>query len=612
MPQQATQTDWFSQNAPKAPPPGASDWFAANAPTGARPTEAAQAAELVPRTLAQSQAVSQRVPIAGAERGGVFRAESGAYTPTEQERPLPLPPPTVQPPPPTTFAGRAANEAGNIWRGMTAPPDTAFGSPVNPIGAAQEVAGAAKERGKEFMEHPAAAAGATVTDIAAAAAPFALHAGASALEENVLEPRRQVSGTAKAKMGLGIPAPPEASELSGRGSPEPIKAASDFDIAKKDLAAIERGTPVTAKGSQGTFIRAKNMVDYAHQLWEDGHKAPISRNVNMPTNPSTLAQAGQSVLTEGLADSDPAGARRSRTWLNNSVNKPRSLGAADQFLRELNADINSPAANEAYGNTFLRVKSAVASATRKEIEDVLTNAGETGVRDVNMRYTAISKMADRAIDQGIAEAKTEAKAGPLPDWIRPYLFAHRGGMSAGLSAHLPGPKPSVQLAEGMTGLARTKLTPPPIETPTPRLPASVGPDTSGPVRPGMGPSAYSWNQSGPAPPPVAPEHATEAVGTMQPVALGPGAGGPIYTGPTRPPTRQSLPALPERSGVSPSAAPATGIVGSTFKELGVTDLVTPRQHATLETMLRGPRWKDMAPDEKVQAIRSILKGERFQ
>src|SRR4029077_4494456 len=208
--------------------------------------------------------------------------------------------------------------------------------------------------------------------------------------------------------------------------------------------------------------------------------------------------------------------------------------------------------------------------------------------------------------------------------------------------------------------------------------------------------------AGPSPPQASPQFSTEATGTVQPIALGPGTGGPTYTGPRRPPSPRGLPALPESTGggggggkSSPSAtffrseaaplarkygliprepsspglvsfqdsttggsiemkdgftedqlaakvkahrdamaatsegsksdlqaakrdaatsrfaheaAPASGMVKAEMGKLKLFDLVTPRQQTTLETMMRGPRWKSMEAAYRSAAIKNVLAG----
>lgn len=57
------------------------------------------------------------------------------------------------------------------------------------------------------------------------------------------------------------------------------------------------------------------------------------------------------------------------------------------------------------------------------------------------------------------------------------------------------------------------------------------------------------------------------------------------------------------------AAPASGQVKSEMGKLHLYDLVTPRQQTTLETMIRGPRWKDMEAVDRAAAIRAVLAGK---
>lgn len=651
----APAQDWFAQNAPKAKP-SSGDWFADNAPSGE--------AELAASTAASSIRSERSHRVQPVWTPG--RAWSSLNTP------LPRPPGGGEeamlaegaPPAARALASMGVGGAtAGLAKGL---PLLARVSAAAFGGGAGDVAGDIVTGEKPSFENAAQSAiGTGLTELGAAA----VTKGASTLMN-----RRVRVGTELTKKGLGIPAPPEAAELAGKQAPDAVNLARDFELAKKDLATIERNTPVAAKGSAGTFTRAKNMIDYANQLWDEGHAAPVSRNINRPTNPATLVDAGNKVLTPGVADADPAGARRARTWIANQVNKPRSLGAVDEFLRELNNDIQAPAAKEAYGNTFLRVKSAVAQAARQEIENTLVTAGETGVRDVNMRYTAIRNMADEAIKQGIAESKTEAKAGPIPDWVRPYIFAHHGGASFGLSVH-PGAmlatKPSSQIAKGMGKLARTSLQPPPISAGAPPewMSATGGPTTTEFTGGAEGPSNLGTRGQGgtrvagllPAPPSttppaVEPRFAAEGTGTVQnPSAIGArGQSGVRVRGllpapPPFPPTQPQVGSLPP-VGFAPAppvattpgwepvpksatvaenlwnpsptkarpggtggmvpVAPPKGIVAQEFKRLGLPDLISPRQQTTLETMMRGPRWRDMDALEKHDAIRTILNGGR--
>lgn len=88
-----------------------------------------------------------------------------------------------QAPTPTSFLGRSWDEVKNLVKGafsggILGPAERGTGfSPSNSIAGftppnPQAAVEAVKQRGTEFTEHPAAAAGATAVDVAAAAAPF--------------------------------------------------------------------------------------------------------------------------------------------------------------------------------------------------------------------------------------------------------------------------------------------------------------------------------------------------------------------------------------------------------------------------------------------------------
>lgn len=442
--------------------------------------------------------------------------------------------------------------------------------------------------------------------------------GGAALSERVIEPRIEASriskGTKLGKQGLGIPAPPEAAELASKTAPDEINSARNFDIATKDLAKIARETPITTKGSAASFQHARSVIDYANNLWETEHQAPIARNANLQVgfgpggDPKVLVKAAHDAITpEALdAEKNPASARRSaERWITQALDKPRSLSSLDQYIRELNADLDSPRAKQAYGPIEIRMKNAVVKAARGEVERLLTNAGETGVKDVNSRYGALMDIADHAIDQGLAEAKTERTANPLLDWAHSYVFEHRTGITGGIGinpAKLLAPSPSKMLTKGMGKLGRTSLEPPP-PSPSPNIPVPPGNVPFGPPRPpNYQPPTGQATPVGPPPPPAG----------FPPTE-------PVARGPQWEPTPRSSQAAANlwnlspdvtrpggRGGLPPTVAVATGRVGAEFRRLGLTDLITPRQADTLDTMMRGPRWKDFDRNERLDAVRAVL------
>jgi hypothetical protein len=104
---------------------------------------------------------------------------------------------------------------------------------------------------------------------------------------------------------------------------------------------------------------------------------------------------------------------------------------------------------------------------------------------------------------------------------------------------------------------------------------------------------------------IAPRRSFGPGGESQNV-IGPGT----YMGRPEPSVKGApIPKPPRGAANYPPSAPASGIVGATFKQLGITDLVTPRQQKTLETLVRGPRWKDMDALDRTAAVRSVLNGK---
>lgn len=718
MPQAATQTpdtDWFAQNAPRAAAKSTSggDWFEDNAPSSSK---------LVPGAFQQRP-------------GGPILNTSTSFPSkyeTENARPL---------------ATRALNEftlgATSAISGLpetqhpvtdaavsaiTPPPlprtpiDLLTSPYVNPAAAlvrsiGERVYGVGKELLAPRGEHEAPEdallrrAHATGT-VAGTAAQFV--GGKEAAEEVPadtrarMEPRNIAKGTKSYAQGLGLPNPPDVEGLAGKGASDNVNAARDIQIAQKDIAKIERESPARGQGSAATFSHARAIKDYMDTLWEDAHSGPIQRNVNAPINVDAVVQAGMKELTPEAVGSSPANtalARRVSAWVQTEFGKPRSLGSADQMLRELNADLEAPAAQRPFGPLGTRVQGAVRDQLREEINNALIREGEGSINSVNQRWGALRNILDRTIKAGESEAKAEGGKGVLPDWVRTYMFAHMTGIHAGVSVHpaemFPA-TPSKSIVGGAQRLARTSLQPPPIDK-TPLLPASTGPDTSGPIRRPIDTSTPEYelarqrslppssNTPLPTPPGPAGFPPTRAVATTpeweptprsatpaenlwntNPTMARPGGLGGMRLMP--PPSRTSEAAVGGASREAMTAvandrtrgitrfrrdtrtgaetplvgvdardpymgphdeigyrdangnehivdrgvratqtrqSPASGIVRQEFRTLGITNLLTPRQQTTLETMIRGPRWRGMAPDERIASIQSIVRGERF-
>lgn len=284
----------------------------------------------------------------------------------------------------------------------------------------------------------------------------------------VREPQRIEKATQRIGAGLGIPATEAAANLASPTAPEGINSAKDLRLIQGDLAAIERSSPVKGKNSDATFQRAKNVVDYSKKLWQDQHTAMIDAIPNIPIDHDAVANQAASVITPEARRANPAEARRAEEWIQDGLRQPTTLKSADALLREINQDVDTPAAKQAYGNVLMRAKRQAAASLRDQIDQTLVDNGQSGVRDVNRRFGALNNVADRMIASGLAESRAEGKAPVIPDYLHPYVFMHPSmeglRVALGFGAHLARmtrSNPASQIGKGMKSLAATEIQPPP-------------------------------------------------------------------------------------------------------------------------------------------------------
>jgi len=292
------------------------------------------------------------------------------------------------------------------------------------------------------------------------------------LSERVIEPRNVRIGTEKVGAALKVPTSEEAIAASqgSKARTLGLDEARDLSIARDDLAEIERTRPVTTKGANGMYARAKNTFDYARDLWQQSHKKQIGRHAMMPMDPKSLIDVGEKVLTPEAVENNPTEARAARRWLQ-GIAKKRTMASMDELLRYINDDIDRPDAFDKYGNLGLQTKVAVAKQIREDIDNGLEAAGEIGVRDTNKRYAALQTVGARMIKEAIAEDVKGAREGKFPPWLHAYTFLHPSlesilSVGAGINpARMFHPSSSKMLAKGMTRLAKSDLAPPKIKTP---------------------------------------------------------------------------------------------------------------------------------------------------
>lgn len=296
----------------------------------------------------------------------------------------------------------------------------------------------------------------------------AVEAGRARLN-TALEPGRLRAAPRNIETALATPA--------GKGGSRAAQMKSDIHVATADLAEIEKEAPAKVmailkrgKGAENFHELAEKIDTHQEKMWEEGHKPGITRHAEAPIDHNAVANAGRSVLTAEATDAAPQEAAAAQSWLE-GIAKERGLKSADSLVREINDDLKGKGADTRYGPLQVRVRQAVVKALRNEVERVLTDSGEKGVKAVNRRWGALENIKSRLQERAVQEAQREAKQGPVPDWVHLYSFMHPDmGLSVGAgvaAGKLLRPNPATQLTKGMRQLGRTSLeapynSPPPI------------------------------------------------------------------------------------------------------------------------------------------------------
>lgn len=278
-----------------------------------------------------------------------------------------------------------------------------------------------------------------------------------------LENRRQTHGPANIIEGLDTP--------GGKKGARAEKMSADVEAAKGDLADIQRESPIKGKNAESHRQLVDKIEERRDKLWDEGHKPGIDRHKEAPINHQALVDAANAQLTPEAGDAAPGEEAAARKWIDEKINKPRTLDSADKLIREINGDLNHPGAINRYGPLQVRAKQAVVKALRSEVDRVLQDSGEQGVKDVNRRWGALGNVQDRMAERAVQLARSEAKGGVLPDWVHTYAFLHPGqGVAVGVGVRaaetLKG-SPESSLRKGMRQLGKSNLSAPVGDVPPP-------------------------------------------------------------------------------------------------------------------------------------------------
>lgn len=252
---------------------------------------------------------------------------------------------------------------------------------------------------------------------------------------------------------------------TGKGGRVVLEGQQAVRDAQTELAQISRTTPLKRSGADRFHELAQRVEEHQDKLWNEAHKPQIQRWAEDDVDHEAIASAAKEVLPDAATDANPAETAKARQWADDVLNKPRTLGQLDTFLRELNNDLRGKRA-EPYGPKDVAVRQAAAKAARAEIDRILEVHGEPGVRSFNRVWGALDNIRERALEKGFDEWKRSYKKGPIPDWIHAYSFLHPGAsaipVSVGLGVHLSKMlrgSPARQLGKGMKGLAKSNLQP---------------------------------------------------------------------------------------------------------------------------------------------------------
>lgn len=372
-----------------------------------------------------------------------------------------------QAPTPTSFLGRSWDEAKKIVKGLTTESGGAlFGNPMestnvagtqpftNPLPAIQS-------RLSEAKEHPAAAAGAATTDIAAAVLPFvageAFSSGSGAIR----------SGWRKVGNPFGLASTGE--ELLTQGiSPRTslTKFAPSLERAAGDLKAFDAQSPIKNVHDLNDAI-----PEIKQKIWNEEVEPALQRQATKPVEMKPVANAVRSQISDEMRTFDEANAEKLEK-LADKLEVAKDVKGANGLLKYINGQLESyfqkfPTARRA--NLMNNPETAGWEAARSELRNqfltTLEDAGEAGVRDARLRYGAFDTLQD-AVERRVNVAD-RAKPMSLGRIVGLAGAAPTGGLSlvAGeLSNYLN--KPDVLIRRGIAKL------PEPIRT-TPFAPATA-------------------------------------------------------------------------------------------------------------------------------------------
>lgn len=576
----AAQTDWFSQNAPAAPPPkggggSGTDWFATNAPgakPAARKTEAQQATELAPSTQAAAKRQLPQPTMEGGPSEQFLSGPSGVNAP-----PAGIPPPPR--PAGETFGQDATRELGPYAKWAGAGALTAAGGPIGVLGATGLAAlgGAGGEAVRQMAQHATTPAEApkSTGEAAGGIAKAGAETGATELALGV--GGKLISGAVKKfadPLGNAI-----QKVFKSAGPPADPAFRNSVGEAAADLKAIYDANPINEMDRGGIInpdkrIRktVEGINDYLSNMYHTERAGQISAGTSVGAHspitgvkPDTLSFTATKLSRELPLDT-PERAVAKKLAMDPGADL--TIAEIDSLQKAVGAELRQFKTKSGAQQAAIRSTSkitagyeALEDGLKQTLDGSLKQSGQPGLADYNRRYAALTDVRD-----ALEKKMNSSEAAQFLDNIQEFFSLH--GIGARVRTAV-GQSPGRQLEQGLKGMSKS----------------AGAPKAALPAPPTMPPPAAAPAAIPPPPVGAAPTPAAAPVSAMPP---------PLSPAPAAGAAMDAL------------AKPAAGLVRSAFNQLGMTNLITQRQQTTLETMVKGPRWKSMDTGEKVQAVKQVL------
>lgn len=292
-------------------------------------------------------------------------------------------------------------------------------------------------------------------------------AGAEATTPKLLRPLETIQG-GPVKAGVE-----DIFRAAEPGAGKDINLRENVEVAKNDLAQIQRDTPLEGKGG---IIRpdlrlrnfASNVTDYLDRTWKQQVNPQVGRWKDAVVNVRPIKQAMLDTITKTDRESSPAGVRAVERWVERMPDEDTLGGLADRrvtvnaYLRGFEGKSAGEQSQVMRTKPLVDALKAQDKAIVKKMFGELKSRGEPGMDELERRYAALSNIRDAASSQ-----MNSAETFRLLDRLRFYfspsrLFSAREYLKAS-------PTSGRLMERGLNRFKRGGLEAPPITGPGERI-----------------------------------------------------------------------------------------------------------------------------------------------